>query len=736
MQYIDGEDLKSLLRRIGRLSNTKALEISQQLCSGLSAAHAKGVLHRDLKPANIMIDGNGQAHITDFGLATMPSKGQSTADSSGTPAYMAPEQVLKGATSVQSDLYSLGLVLYEVFTGRRAHPQRTLVDLQSMHRNASAPLKPSDIVDNLPPAVDVAIRRCLDPDPSVRPNSAANLARQLSAGDPLTAAMIADEAPSPELVATYGERGTLSPTIAGSLCAIVLFGLFAILLISGKARSVNLAGFESPEVLQRDARSYLEKFGYGTAGFDSAMGFLGREMGHGGESDPAFWYRESPKPLIGTQIPLEAMPANYGTMVNLLDPPWVTPGMLGMKLDPGIGNKLRWFRAIPEQYRFTETVQTKPQWSRWFDEDVIGFDLDSLTPAKWRHAPLDAFDHSAAWEGQLPGSGEKIYVEAASFRDRPTWFRIMKSSEFETPNSIPTPVYEVNRGTGFGLSVTNIITVSLVAFFALRNWRLRRCDRGGAWKIAVVVFAGQVIGWTCLTSHTISPSEYFLVRDGLKSAIGSAFTAWLVYLALEPFARKHAPNLLVSWSRAIDGRFSDPIVGRDCLIAATVAVVVEMLLNVIQSLPSAQPLGINPLPLGGWSGVIGSGIGGGTAFITWMLIIFTTFVVVLRYSRSRILACLFITLGIGLSVAARDANMNFALLYLSVAVLPALATLRFGLLCLVTFTILDNVLLQPITIDPTSFFFPASTFYVLFVSAAALWGAYISLGNRRRRLFL
>ena len=132
---------------------------------------------------------------------------------------MAPEQVLDGVASVQSDLYSLGLVFYEIFTGQRAHPQRKLADLKAMHQNASGPQKPSDIVDNLSHAVDVAIRRCLDPDPSGRPRSAADLSRQLSAGDPLVAAMIGDEAPSPELVATYGERGTLSPTMAGSLFA-------------------------------------------------------------------------------------------------------------------------------------------------------------------------------------------------------------------------------------------------------------------------------------------------------------------------------------------------------------------------------------------------------------------------------------------------------------------------------------------------------------------------------------
>ena len=111
MEYIDGEDLKTLLHRIGRLPNDKGNQIAQQLCSGLAAAHAKGVLHRDLKPANIMIDGQGQARITDFGLATVSSDGESVIGMSGTPAYMATEQLLRGEPSVQSDIYSLGLVL-------------------------------------------------------------------------------------------------------------------------------------------------------------------------------------------------------------------------------------------------------------------------------------------------------------------------------------------------------------------------------------------------------------------------------------------------------------------------------------------------------------------------------------------------------------------------------------------------------------------------------------------------
>ena len=119
MEYVDGEDLASLLRRIGRLPPDKAVEIARELCAGLAAAHDKGVLHRDLKPANVMIDGRGRAQITDFGLAVGVEDDKGGAEVSGTPAYMAPEQLAGKGASVQSDIYSLGLVLYELFTGRK-----------------------------------------------------------------------------------------------------------------------------------------------------------------------------------------------------------------------------------------------------------------------------------------------------------------------------------------------------------------------------------------------------------------------------------------------------------------------------------------------------------------------------------------------------------------------------------------------------------------------------------------
>src|SRR6266404_8329468 len=129
MEYVDGEDLNSLLRRIGRLPSDKALEIARKLCAGLAAAHDKGVLHRDLKPANVMLDGRGQVLLTDFGLAGLAGQVEGAEVRNGTPAYMAPEQLSGKEVTVKSDIYSLGLVLYEIFTGKRPFESDTLPGL-------------------------------------------------------------------------------------------------------------------------------------------------------------------------------------------------------------------------------------------------------------------------------------------------------------------------------------------------------------------------------------------------------------------------------------------------------------------------------------------------------------------------------------------------------------------------------------------------------------------------------
>ena len=184
MEYIDGEDLSSLLRRSGRLPRDKALGIARKICSGLAAAHDKGVLHRDLKPSNIMLDARGEVLIMDFGLAGLAHEIKDVR--SGTPAYMAPEQLVGKEVTARSDIYALGLVLYELFTGTPVFQGKTHDEILRVRRE-STPQRLSTLVRDLDPAVELVILRCLEEEPEHRPLSALILSAVLPGGEYLIA---------------------------------------------------------------------------------------------------------------------------------------------------------------------------------------------------------------------------------------------------------------------------------------------------------------------------------------------------------------------------------------------------------------------------------------------------------------------------------------------------------------------------------------------------------------------
>ena len=265
MEYVDGEDLGSLLRRIGRLPGDKAIEIARKLCAGLAAAHAKGVLHRDLKPANIMIDGRGQALIMDFGLAALADQVQGAEVRAGTPAYMAPEQLAGKEVSERSDIYALGSVLYEIFTGQRAF------------KTADRSAIPSavSVVREVDPVIERVIARCLDPDPVKRPQSALAVARMLPGGDPLAEALAAGDTPSPELVANSGSIEGLRVPVAVACLAAVIIGIVALCWISQRRNFVNQTPMEfAPEVMATKARDIAASFGYTQRPVDRAFGWF------------------------------------------------------------------------------------------------------------------------------------------------------------------------------------------------------------------------------------------------------------------------------------------------------------------------------------------------------------------------------------------------------------------------------------------------------------------------------
>src|SRR5579864_226746 len=273
MEYVDGEDLSSLLRRIGRFPQDKGLEIARQICAGMAAAHEQGLLHRDLKPANVMLDGRGRVRITDFGLASLAGEVHGADVRAGTPAYMAPEQIAGKEVTFKSDIYALGLVLYEIFTGKRAFDAPTLQEL-TKQRETSSPTNPTTLVKDLDPLVERVIERCLEKDPAKRPASALQVAAALPGGDPLAAALAAGETPSPEMVAAAGSKEGIRPLFIWACIGIVVFGLIFEFAVSGRSRLYRAVGLpKSPELLQERAQQLIHDFGYVRKPYDTAMGF-------------------------------------------------------------------------------------------------------------------------------------------------------------------------------------------------------------------------------------------------------------------------------------------------------------------------------------------------------------------------------------------------------------------------------------------------------------------------------
>src|SRR5262245_6756126 len=312
MEYVDGEDLAASLKRIGRFPEDRAAAVAGQLCAGLAAAHERGVIHRDLKPANIMLDGDGRVRIMDFGVATAGTAGS---ERLGTPEYMSPEQIAGHDLTTRSDIYSLGLVLYELFTGRRAFAAATMADL-ALQQAVGEITAPTQIVKSLDTSIEHAILRCLHSDPKKRPSSALAVAAALPGGDPLAAAVAAGETPSPDMVAAAGsETATLTPRAGLLWMALGIAGLVAVAALSDQALLVARAPFEkTPEVLVDRARALETSFGYGTTAFDRAWSFekapdavtwlweknpadAMRAMRTGLPPTIRLWYRSSPRAL-------------------------------------------------------------------------------------------------------------------------------------------------------------------------------------------------------------------------------------------------------------------------------------------------------------------------------------------------------------------------------------------------------------------------------------------------------
>jgi serine/threonine protein kinase/Tfp pilus assembly protein PilF len=181
MEYVPGEDLKSIIRMTGQLSIGRTISIAKQICEGLTEAHRLGVVHRDLKPRNIMIDREGDTRIMDFGIArSLETKGITGADVMiGTPEYISPEQVMGKVADQRSDIYSLGIILFEMVTGRIPFEGDTAIDIALKQKTEAAP-DPRQFNAQIPEDLSLLVLKCMEKNKENRPQSAGEVRSELS----------------------------------------------------------------------------------------------------------------------------------------------------------------------------------------------------------------------------------------------------------------------------------------------------------------------------------------------------------------------------------------------------------------------------------------------------------------------------------------------------------------------------------------------------------------------------
>jgi serine/threonine-protein kinase len=551
-----------------------------------------------------MLDGQGKVRITDFGLAGLEDSIRGDDVRSGTPAYMSPEQLTGREVSARSDVYSLGLVLYELFTGKKAFEGKTFAEMLRKHRDERPP-DPSSVVPSLDPAVEGTILRCIAKDPAARPVSALGVAALLPGGDPLAAALAAGITPSPEMVAAAGEAEGLSRSVAGACLAVVLAGVFLAPLLVGPFQLHNRVPVEKPAaVLEDRARELVKRLTGGEDPADSSLGFDWDEtyLRHLRERDDSprrwdslargdppvvrFYYRQSVHPLVSTSVT---------GRVSWNNPPiGLLSGNAGARLD--MRGRLVSFYSVPPQLESEGASQAAPDWAPLLEE--TGLVASSLRPVPPRWTPPFYVDSRVAWEGVYPEQpGLTVRVEAAAYRGRPAAFYVV--GPWTRPERMQPR--DLSRRQLWGIVSGLVLLVTLLvtgAVLAKRNLALGRGDRRGALRIAGYVFAVLMTGWGAFNADHVADltGEWTILMRGTGFALFVASVIWLFYVALEPYVRRLRPQTLISWTRILSGDLRHPIVGRDLLVGAvwgaSCAILIPAAHRLVAGLgfPPAEPL--------------------------------------------------------------------------------------------------------------------------------------------------
>jgi serine/threonine-protein kinase len=564
MEYVDGEDLSSLISRIGRLPPDKVTEIGRQICAGLAAAHAKGVIHRDLKPANIMIDGNGNVRITDFGIAVQQGD-DAEHGVAGTPAYMAPEQFTGGEVGPATDLYALGLILHELLTGHPVFRGSDLSDIlkQKMRRE---PDLPSAVVSGVDSRLDAVIHQSLHRTPSDRPQSALAVAAMLPGGDPLGMAVEVGATLKPSAVAAATLQRPIGGTATWSLIGALLAILVVVLVLADPAAKYeNVRDFKAPEVLADRAERMIRQFGYVNTAVDSEWGFIHNPAVGGQETSTLFWYRQrSPRAVpdfVATVIDLSTFESDIEV------PEAVTHESILLMLDQA--GRLVYLHVGPY---FGDAFGVEEAGNDLFDWSALlaaaGLADGRLQVESSTVLPVLS-DARASWTASIGGEPDRrVRAQAAALAGRPVYFAVEATDPGAEDRWLQ--VQRRSRIRRYVATPLYLIVVMMALTMGAYNAVNERCDLRGAGVLVVGVLAVEIVAILLGGAGPPNPlsSGQLAVAGQLLIIVTASLGVGLCYVGLEPFVRRRRPQTLIAWSRLLAGRIVDRAVGTGLLVGA------------------------------------------------------------------------------------------------------------------------------------------------------------------------
>jgi serine/threonine-protein kinase len=752
MEYVDGENLADLIRRFGRLPTEKGMEIAAQITAALAAAHQKGVLHRDIKPANVLIDGRGQAKLADFGLAIAGDAARA-GEVAGTPGYIAPEVLKLGLATGKSDLYSLGVVLYELLTGKRAFKDGRLTTAGVRHYAPEVPI-----------AAEKIIEQSMDPDPARRPVSIVELQTAFPAQDALQAALARGETPSPEMVAASGDEQPLALWKAWALVGATIAFMLSIWLISPKGSFLGTAPPQlSAEEMRGRAQQYLRDFGYSTSHIvqvsyldinDELLDWVSQvgtraqkqNLANAVQGSLALTYRQSADQNL--------LPSN-GVPLNPDDPSPLLPSMQFAEVDSdghlthflanpvgggeseesplGLQSAPTEKEAHPEGMDTESTVTGTADWAPVIA--ATGLDPSTLQPDKATFVPPFAFNQIRAWKASYPGHAEtQVRLEVAAWQGKLVYLHVVGPWD-----DLPDQFTIVRYTRGIFLFMTGAALL-IGAWLAMHNLRRKRGDVRSATRLALFSLALSVGTFLLgLPFASRSMGDYF--QSFLNCMAGALLIAgglWLTYVAIEPLTRRRIPSLLVASSLILQGKWKKPRVGKEILLGTAVGVMLEVYFYICHTIEwRLLPGGTLNVPdrvraMLGFREFLASILAESTNQLVYVATLAVLFLVFLLLVRRRWVAAIITVLFIIAQGSTRGALVPALVVLAGLAIAETILLVRVGLIAAITAafvnTIADNA---PWPHDLGNWMSTSMVLTVLTVLAVAGSGFWLAIGDQR-----